>query len=137
MERIKTIKGRPVILTEEAPSWKNEFFKLVANEYKVGDIVPTLKFLISGTQVNEGFWRRANYSALEFKYKGKNVTLITNHGLELSMCKAIDGKIDISDVILDLSKLLATAIKDKNERELFKQEIQEKVKNGIKIEVVR
>lgn len=133
----KIIKGRKVDLHEEAPSWTDDFLRAAARGYKVEDIIPTLKFLISDIPINEEFWRKANYSHLKFKYNNEKVLLFTKHGLEESICKVIDGKMDISDLILDLSKLIGSAIKDKGAREAFRQEIQEKVKNGIEKKVVR
>jgi len=131
MEYMRTIKGRPISLQERAPSYSNELLRIAAGEYKVGDIVPHLKYLISEVPISQRFWMQAGYDVLEFDYKGNKVTLFTNHGSEECMREVIRGKLDISYWILDLSKLLGTPIKDRTEREKFLEEVQERTKNGI------
>ncbi len=136
MSKETTIKGRKVNLDEPAPSWKNDFLKTAAREYKTGSIIPALKYLMSDIPIDERFWRMANYGTLKFAYKDEEVLLFTNHGLEQSMIKIIEGHLDISDLILDLSKLVGIAM-DRQEVREFKEEIQRKVESGIEKEIIR
>ena len=136
MRKETIIKGRKVILDEPAPSWENEFLKTAAREYKARDIVPTLKYLILDIPIDEQFWRTANYATLEFVYEDEKVTLFTNHGLEQSIIKVIEGHLNISDLILDLSKLVGIAM-DRQGVKDFKEDIQKKVGNGIERKVIR
>lgn len=127
----RKIIGRSLDLNESAPSFKNHLLKVAAGEYKVGNIVPHLQYLISEEPINELFWRNANYDDLEFKYKGENIVFITNHGSEDCMNAVLNGKLDISDWILDLSHLLGSTLMKHNQIMEFKSEIQERTKNGI------
>jgi hypothetical protein len=131
MSYIGIIKGRPIDLQEEAPSWKNELLKRAAREYYVNQIVPHLQYLISEVPVSQRFWANSNYSDLEFEYKGSKVILLTNHGSEECMREVIRGKLDISDWILDLSHLLGIAMAGRTQREEFLKEIRERTQNGI------
>jgi len=129
---IKIIKGRPIDLDEPAPSWNNKLLSLAAGEYKVGDIVPHIQYLISEIPISKSFWEHlGGYNHMEFDYKGNKVLLFTNHGSEACMNKVIREDLDISDWILDLSKLLGTPIKDRTERNNFKAEIRQRTQNGI------
>lgn len=134
---IRIIKGRPINLEERAPSFHNELLRRAAKEYWVGAVVPHIQYLISEAPINQSFWSRASYSQLEFKYKGKKINLTTNHGSEECMRKVIEGNLDISDWVLDLFHLTAPVFHPsgedfrREEYELFKNEVQEQVKNGI------
>lgn len=131
MSYIGIIKGRPIDLQERAPSWSNELLRIAAREYYVCQIVPHLQYLISEVPISQRFWMNADYSHLEFEYKGNKITLSTNHGSEECMTEVIRGKLNISDWILDLRWLLGSAIEDKTEREKFLEEIRERTQNGI------
>lgn len=150
MEDYKTlvIKGRPIkdLAEERAPSYRQDevgrALKLYAKEYKVGDIVPTIQYLISGNPISEKFWRTANYISLEFEYKGETIRLFTNHGSEGTLEGIIDEKIDPSDAIVDLFKLspLAFGTEKPEGRQAyskFKKEIEEKTSRGIELTILK
>ena len=138
VDYIRIIKGRPIDLSERAPSFQNEGLRGAAGEYYVGQIIPTLQYLISDEPISERFWRGANYSYLEFVYNNETKTLSTNHGSEACMCAVIDRKLDISDWVLDLFNLTGPVFHkpgeepQEEEYEAFKKEVQDKTKDGIK-----
>jgi hypothetical protein len=134
---IRTIKGRPIDLNENAPSFSNQLLREAAHEYHLDQIVPHVKFLISEVPVSQEFWKNA-YDDMNFVYKGNKVHLMTNHGSVDCMNAVIKNRLDISDWILDLSKLLGSTpefrgytMDEKIKREGFKKEISERTKNGI------
>jgi hypothetical protein len=136
--RLKLIRGRPIDLTERAPSFSNKHLAEAAWEYHPYQTVPQIQYLISPeSPIEEIFWKQANYSDLDFQYKGKTVKLFTNHGSEYSMRDVIGGKLDISDLVLDLSWLSGQSFRkdgayDRKTHKAFKDEVQEQVKNGMK-----
>lgn len=134
---MKEIFGCPINIYEDrAPSFKNRTLKNAISEYKIYQIIPTLKYLISDDPISLSFWREANYAHLHFLWDGKEETLFTNHGLEECMRLVLKGKMNVSDIILDLSKLVGSAITDREEMLKFKAEIHEKVKKGIVKKVI-
>jgi len=133
---LREIMGRPVNLEERAPGFENETLREAAGEYKTDQIVPALKYLVSDTPINEPFWEKAAYEDLSFDWEGHETLLFSNHGLATCMRQVLRGRMNISDLILDLSKLIGSAITDREEMLQFKQQIQDKVRDGIRRQVI-
>jgi hypothetical protein len=137
--RIKLITGRPASLKERAPSFENKILRDNYTEYRhFGEIVNHIRYLISDQPINEAFWRRATYCDLYFGYEGKELRLLANHGSQNTMREVIKGNLDISEWILDLTKMsghdfhMPDGEYKREEFMAFKQEVQKKLEPGIK-----
>jgi len=125
------INGRPLDFeNDRAPSYHNDLLRACYKEYRAYQIVDAIKYLISDTPIDKKFWYRANYSDLEFEYKGEPKRMITNHGMEACMNAVFRGELDISDWILDLTCMLGLVMK-KPELLAFRDEIRDRTENGI------
>lgn len=112
--------GRSKMLSEAAREY-----------YRTGYVVEHIQYLLSETPISEMFWNLGAYKELYFEYKGRKISLITNHGSHRCMQAVIQGDLNISDWVLDLFHLSPAQL-DKGTYQAFKTEVQKQVKNGIK-----
>jgi len=132
----RCIIGRPLDLAEKPSNLSRDYFLCNLIEFKPYQVETTIKYLLSDTPIDSKFWKKANYDQLDFDYGKEELGMSTNHGLERFMNDIIKGSLDVSYLILYLSKLLPISMSDKDKVLQFTSHIQERIKDGIVKEIL-
>lgn len=131
------IKGRVINIKNEAPSFWNDVIHHGASGYMVGEIISLLKFLISNEPIDRNFWIFEKKDKLEFNYNGEKVRVWNTRSSKYVMRALLNGEIDISDWIHDLTILIGISSASKEEIEKLKKEAQKKINDGIEKIIVK